>query len=138
MIHYIVLHSLNTELLSLRTNKSVFQRVLFAENGILLIRLEALRSTPLTSLSTNSCTKLKSSSLPHFLLLRFFIVEFVLKQQLKLPNLSLLRYGELLLNGEPYDIGNIFTTLFYHFYNNYYLWWSLSVLFNKVNSVFGS
>ena len=44
MINYIVRDSLNTELLSVTTNKSVFQRVLFAQKDILLIRLEALRS----------------------------------------------------------------------------------------------
>ena len=45
-IHYIVLlYPLNIELLSVKTNKSVFQRFLFAQIDILLIRLEALRSS---------------------------------------------------------------------------------------------
>ena len=71
MIYCIACDSLNTEPLSVKRNKSVFERVLFAQNNILIICLEALRSALLQPpLSADSCTKCKTSSLLQFLLLR--------------------------------------------------------------------
>ena len=88
MIDYIVCDSLNTELLSVKANKSVFQRILFAPNDILLICLEAIRS----DLLWPNCLRIVvlNAELPLYRIFYCCALEFLLRQQWEFPNLSLL------------------------------------------------
>ena len=84
MIHYIVRDSLNTERLSVKTNKSVFNRV--TQNGILLICLEVLRSA-LLSLHCLRILVLNAKLPLYHLLLHFRVsIEATMRVSKSLPS----------------------------------------------------
>ena len=159
MIHYIVCNSLNRVPFGKCKQVRVPTSFICTEWHFINSFRSSSKCFFVTSLSTDSCTKRKTSSLQHFLLVYFywyiFIVIFLLLCFLLLcfrvcieatikvskPRFQTSRFNDMrnvFYIGNFYNIGNIVTTLLYYFYNNNYLWWSLFVLLNKINRVFDS
>ena len=145
MIHYIVCSSLNRVPFGKCKQVRVPTSFICTEWHFINSFRSSSKCFFVTSLSTDSCTKRKTSSLPHFLLLCFLLLCFrvCIEATIKVskPLFQTSRFCDMrnvFYIGNFYNIGNIVTTLLYYFYNNNYLWWSLFVLLNKINRVFDS
>ena len=103
--HYIVSDSLNTEFLLVKTNNSVFwTNFICREWHFINFSKISWKCSFVTSLSTDSCTEYKTSSLPYFYCGESFQISLFYDM------------GNFFWIGNFYKVRNTVITFFFHFY----------------------